>query len=619
MSTSKRSRSAPSRSRASARRRPASSARRATARSTSSPSVITSLVEFERIYGDRQQLDFARRRRAADAQLHVARRRAPSSRRAASGSTCSASSAPAVDDGRRRLGDARHGRRRGHAARRSRARFPGAAGERRVRDHAASSGPNVLALEPRRRRPRVAAPLGSTPEPRRRAARRARRRAGSADVRSPARRRHGELLPRRRSRDDAPAGTRGRSQPTGAGTARSPRRCTPTLDPDASDEVRVVTATVTVVPADDPDALAAGLGAACRSTRGTRAPARPTRCSTSSAAHAGEPRAGGARVPIVIERRRRPTRRPRRARRAARGRAGERVERRADATRRPPTSTTAVDRRAARRRQRRRPARGRPSTRASERRHRRTRPGLQAFEDIEDISIVAAPGSTLGYRGPAYRAAGATIIQLLIAPRRADALPDRRARLAATASDLAQVRAMRAAARLQVRRALLPVGPRSSTRSRSRRSTCRRAASSPASTPATTSSARSTRRRPTRSSTLAHRLRAAAQQGPAGGAQPRGHQLLPLLRGPRLPALGRAHDQLRPGVEVRQPAPLLRLPRALDRPRHAVGGVRAQRRAAVGQRPAHDRGLPVQRVADRARCSATSRRRRTSSAATARR
>ena len=38
------------------------------------------------------------------------------------------------------------------------------------------------------------------------------------------------------------------------------------------------------------------------------------------------------------------------------------------------------------------------------------------------------------------------------------------------------------------------------------------------------------------------------------------------------------------------------LERSIDA-RHAVGGVRAQRRAAVGQRPAHHRGLPVQRVA----------------------
>ena len=70
-------------------------------------------------------------------------------------------------------------------------------------------------------------------------------------------------------------------------------------------------------------------------------------------------------------------------------------------------------------------------------------------------------------------------------------------------------------------------------------------------------------------------------------------------------------------VEVRQRAALLHLPRALDRPRHAVGGVRAQRRAAVGQRPRDDRQLPLQRVGSTARCSAPRRRRRSSCAATA--
>jgi hypothetical protein len=39
--------------------------------------------------------------------------------------------------------------------------------------------------------------------------------------------------------------------------------------------------------------------------------------------------------------------------------------------------------------------------------------GLKAFEDIDDISIVAAPGSTFGYEG-SYRTNGATIIQHLI-------------------------------------------------------------------------------------------------------------------------------------------------------------------------------------------------------------
>ena len=39
--------------------------------------------------------------------------------------------------------------------------------------------------------------------------------------------------------------------------------------------------------------------------------------------------------------------------------------------------------------------------------------GLKAFEDIEDISIVAAPGSTFGYEMPTTASDAATIINLL--------------------------------------------------------------------------------------------------------------------------------------------------------------------------------------------------------------
>ena len=48
---------------------------------------------------------------------------------------------------------------------------------------------------------------------------------------------------------------------------------------------------------------------------------------------------------------------------------------------------------------------------------------------------------------------------------------------------------------------------------------------------------------------------------------------------------GARTDLLRSRVEVRQRPALLHLPGSVDRPRHAVGGVRAQRRAAVGERP----------------------------------
>ena len=115
------------------------------------------------------------------------------------------------------------------------------------------------------------------------------------------------------------------------------------------------------------------------------------------------------------------------------------------------------------------------------------------------------------------------------------------------------------------------------------------------------------------------RLREADQQRASRRCSTRGHQLPALLRGSRPPALGRPHDQLRPRVEVPQRPALLHLPGALDRHRHPVGGVRAQRRAAVGQRAAHDRGLPAQRVPDGRAARRQARGAPSSSSATARR
>ncbi len=104
---------------------------------------------------------------------------------------------------------------------------------------------------------------------------------------------------------------------------------------------------------------------------------------------------------------------------------------------------------------------------------------------------------------------------------------------------------------------------------------------------------------------------------PAGDAQPDRRQLPALLSRPRLPGLGRAAGVERPGMEVRQRPALLQLPRGVDRPRHAVGGVRAQRRAAVGQRAADDHRLPLQRVAQRRAARQPRPRRPSSCAATA--
>ena len=70
--------------------------------------------------------------------------------------------------------------------------------------------------------------------------------------------------------------------------------------------------------------------------------------------------------------------------------------------------------------------------------------GLKAFEDLEDISIVAAPGSTYGFESDTYHAQAATIVQLLIS--HAERMRYRIAVLdAGDGQDISQVRAMRAA------------------------------------------------------------------------------------------------------------------------------------------------------------------------------
>ena len=82
-----------------------------------------------------------------------------------------------------------------------------------------------------------------------------------------------------------------------------------------------------------------------------------------------------------------------------------------------------------------------------------------------------------------------------------------------------------------------------------------------------------------------------------GPAQPDRHQLHPGLPRPRHPRLGRAHPVHRPGLALPQRPPAVQLPRGVDPQRHPVGGVRAERRRAVGPDPPHDQRLPGQRVA----------------------
>ena len=83
----------------------------------------------------------------------------------------------------------------------------------------------------------------------------------------------------------------------------------------------------------------------------------------------------------------------------------------------------------------------------------------------------------------------------------------------------------------------------------------------------------------------------------SGHAEPARRERHPQLPRPRHPRLGRAHAHLERAVEIRQRAPAVHLPRALDLRRHAVGGLRAERRPAVGAREGHHPPVPAHAVA----------------------
>ena len=96
-----------------------------------------------------------------------------------------------------------------------------------------------------------------------------------------------------------------------------------------------------------------------------------------------------------------------------------------------------------------------------------------------------------------------------------------------------------------------------------------------------------------------HPVRDEHQPGTQRGAQPRAHQRAALLPGPGQPGLGSAHAELGPRVDVRQRPATVHLSRALDRQGDPMGGLRAQRRGAVGIGHADGRGLPRGAVAQR--------------------
>ena len=246
--------------------------------------------------------------------------------------------------------------------------------------------------------------------------------------------------------------------------------------------------------------------------------------------------------------------------------------------------------------------------------------GLEALGEIDDIAIVALPdGGTYddadtvpgGCRPADRRTPSGLRYRIAVVDAPQGSSHERGPRLPR------QVR-------LQVRRPLPPVDrdPRSARSGRPRAlrragSCCRRRASSPASTPATTSSAASTRRRPTRSCAASPGSRRTSTTPRNDVLNPEGINALRFFEGRGNRVWGARTMTLGPGVEVRQRPPALHLPRALDRQGDAVGGVRAEQRAALGQHPADGRGLPATCSGTTARCSAPSPRRPSSSAATA--
>ncbi|MCK7495866.1 MAG: hypothetical protein MZW92_36550 [Comamonadaceae bacterium] len=225
------------------------------------------------------------------------------------------------------------------------------------------------------------------------------------------------------------------------------------------------------------------------------------------------------------------------------------------------------------------------------------RTGLQTLRNIDEISVVAVPGR-VGAGLQAQVIAHCELMRYRFAVLDGSLPP---------ADSLADIQAPAPAVRHEVRRALPPVAadPRPVSAGRRHGARLPGAAVGPHAR-----RLRPHRHRPRRAQGAGQRGRARrdrpaahAEQGAARHPQPvpAEHQRDPRLQAeqPRHPRLRRARHHQRLGLEVRQRAAAADLHRGLDRPRAAVGGVRAQRRAAVGARAALDRQLPDAGLAQR--------------------
>ena len=129
--------------------------------------------------------------------------------------------------------------------------------------------------------------------------------------------------------------------------------------------------------------------------------------------------------------------------------------------------------------------------------------------------------------------------------------------------------------------------------------TSRRRASSPASTPAPTSPAACTRRPPTRCCARSAASTQTITKREQDILNPQNINVLRVLPGTRQPRLGRARAHVGRVMALRPRAPAVPHDRGVDRRGHAVGGLRAQRRAAVGPRAPVGHAVPVHAVAHR--------------------